>query len=574
MIQSFVNCAIDYFPNSFATSGKSLMGLQAANEGFLKAFLRYGDLPACIAHVRNNQEASAFAALVAEVCGEEQSVAHLTPNDQAGLARVGALLHPFPGFGPLAWNRQFAGPASYSLLGITHTTAAQSVMDSIGNLAVAPIRPWDAVICTSRAVRATYETVLELWEDYLRDRLGAQRLPRPQLPIIPLGVDTRLITPATQDSKQRWRKRLSIPDEAFVVLWVGRFNHAAKTHPIPTYLALEQVAQQLDQPVVYLQAGWFPNDATRDGFINAAQRWAPTVKHLFVNGRDPEVRREIWHAADVFCSLSDNIQETFGLTPIEAMAAGLPVVVSDWNGYRDRVRNGIDGFLIPTAMPASGTGPDLAQGYCAQTISDGHYWAVTAQTIAVDLHATIHALTSLAQNPGLRLQQSQACRRHVESKYEWEVVIAQVVNLLHELSERRASAVESNPALGCPPTQPAPLRGDPYQIFAGYPSATIQAATTLELSRPWLVMPASDQEEQLHALREDCLHAFANGWRLNHQETIELLSLIAHCHGITVGDAAQELKLAPGQPRHRLVMSTVSWLLKLGILHATHPSSG
>jgi alpha-maltose-1-phosphate synthase len=357
---------------------------------------------------------------------------------------------------------------------------------------------------TSRAVRATYETVLELWEDYLRDRLGAQRLPRPQLPIIPLGVDTRLITPATQDSKQRWRKRLSIPDEAFVVLWVGRFNHAAKTHPIPTYLALEQVAQQLDQPVVYLQAGWFHN---------AAQRWAPTVKHLFVNGRDPEVRREIWHAADVFCSLSDNIQETFGLTPIEAMAAGLPVVVSDWNGYRD-----------------------------------------TAQTIAVDLHATIQALTSLAQNPGLRLQQSQACRRHVESKYEWEVVIAQVVNLLHELSERRASAVESNPALGCPPTQPAPLRGDPYQIFAGYPSATIQAATTLELSRPWLVMPAADQEEQLHALREDCLHTFANGWRLNHQETIKLLSLIAHYHGITVGDAAQELKL--------------------GILHATHPSSG
>lgn len=42
------------------------------------------------------------------------------------------------------------------------------------------------------------------------------------------------------------------------------------------------------------RVGWLPNDATRDGFINAAQRWAPTVKHLF-------------------------IQETFGLTPIEAM---------------------------------------------------------------------------------------------------------------------------------------------------------------------------------------------------------------------------------------------------------------
>ena len=28
------------------------------------------------------------------------------------------------------------------------------------------------------------------------------------------------------------------------------------------------------------------------------------------------------------------------------MAAGLPVVVSDWDGYRDTVRDGVDGFRI------------------------------------------------------------------------------------------------------------------------------------------------------------------------------------------------------------------------------------
>ena len=38
---------------------------------------------------------------------------------------------------------------------------------------------------------------------------------------------------------------------------------------------------------------------------------------------------------DIFVSLSDNIQETFGLTPLEGMASGLPVVATDWNGYRD-----------------------------------------------------------------------------------------------------------------------------------------------------------------------------------------------------------------------------------------------
>ena len=31
-----------------------------------------------------------------------------------------------------------------------------------------------------------------------------------------------------------------------------------------------------------------------------------------------------WRAADLFVSLSDNVQETFGLTPVEAM--GVPMV--------------------------------------------------------------------------------------------------------------------------------------------------------------------------------------------------------------------------------------------------------
>ena len=45
--------------------------------------------------------------------------------------------------------------------------------------------------------------------------------------------------------------------------------------------------------------------------------------------------------ADVFVSPSDNIQETFGLSVIEAMASGLPVIVSDWDGYRDTVVDGV-----------------------------------------------------------------------------------------------------------------------------------------------------------------------------------------------------------------------------------------
>jgi glycosyltransferase involved in cell wall biosynthesis len=62
--------------------------------------------------------------------------------------------------------------------------------------------------------------------------------------------------------------------------------------------------------------------------------------------------------------LSDNIQETFGIVPIEAMAAGLPVVVLDWDGYKNTVRDGIDGFRVPTLM--SGAGSQTARAALAR----------------------------------------------------------------------------------------------------------------------------------------------------------------------------------------------------------------
>ena len=34
------------------------------------------------------------------------------------------------------------------------------------------------------------------------------------------------------------------------------------------------------------------------------------------------------------------------------MAAGLPVVVSDWDGYRYTVSDGVEGFRVPTLAPA------------------------------------------------------------------------------------------------------------------------------------------------------------------------------------------------------------------------------
>ena len=125
---------------------------------------------------------------------------------------------------------------------------------------------------------------------------------------------------------------------------------------MPTFLGLEGAAKRSCWKVHLILFGQFPNSAIADAFRREAQMFAPSVSLIVLDGAMAANRDIAWSAADVFTSFSDNIQETFGLTPVEAMASGLPVVVSDWNGYKVRVRDGIDGYRVSTWAAPPGFG--------------------------------------------------------------------------------------------------------------------------------------------------------------------------------------------------------------------------
>ena len=82
--------------------------------------------------------------------------------------------------------------------------------------------------------------------------------------------------------------------------------------------------------------------------IEAAAELCPNVEVRLLDGHNLSIGALARAASDAFLSLVDCLQETFGLTPVEAMASRLPVVASDWNGYRDTVVDGRTGFCIPT----------------------------------------------------------------------------------------------------------------------------------------------------------------------------------------------------------------------------------
>jgi glycosyltransferase involved in cell wall biosynthesis len=87
--------------------------------------------------------------------------------------------------------------------------------------------------------------------------------------------------------------------------------------------------------------------------------------------------------------------------PIEAMAAGLPMVVTDWDGSRDTVRRGEDGILVPTLMAPSGEGPG---GFTPSSHIEymGTWLSLTARLTVVDIGVAAEAFRALVADPCYR----------------------------------------------------------------------------------------------------------------------------------------------------------------------------
>ncbi|MGQ9823363.1 MAG: glycosyltransferase family 4 protein, partial [Thermogutta sp.] len=67
-------------------------------------------------------------------------------------------------------------------------------------------------------------------------------------------------------------------------------------------------------------------------------------------GNVPRARMtDLYRDADVF--VLPTVSDTFGAVVLEAMAAGLPVIITPNCGSADVVRDGIDGFIVPVRAP-------------------------------------------------------------------------------------------------------------------------------------------------------------------------------------------------------------------------------
>ncbi|MFO0796474.1 MAG: glycosyltransferase family 4 protein [Gemmataceae bacterium] len=528
-----------------AGAARGLMGRQVAGRAFLDAYLAHGTWDTLTAVVRDRRRAAPLvAAGRAHPAARGRRLRVLTEREFPPAADPPAVLHfPNPPDPRFAWARHATGTGA-ALCGVTHTLATPAAAAALCDLVAAPFEPCDALVCTSRAVAAMVRAVTDSYRAYLADRCGAAPPLRPRLEVVPLGVDPAAFRPPDAAARAAARARFGVADDEVVVLCVGRLSHHAKAHPYPLFHAASEAARRTGARVRLLMAGWAANPAVAAAFEGGARVFAPAARVTFADGQHPAVRAAAWPAADVFASLPDNVQETFGLVVVEAMASGLPVVAADWDGYRDLVSDGETGLLVPTRLVAGATTGATGRLLGGLTNYD-HFLAECSQAAAVDAAAAADALTRLVADAAMRARLGAAGRARAVERFAWKHVVAAYEALWADQAREFAAR---------PPRAHGPVRYPPPEVsFAGYPTAWLTDDDALAA--------APDAAPRLAALLAMPLTNLAAASRC--ADPAALAALLAAAPA-SVGDLARTLE-ARGVPAEA-ARATVAWLLKYGLL--------
>ena len=473
----------------------------------------------------------------------------ITRASYAQLAEHDLLFYPMPGIAQHAYLRSFLGEKSYSICGITHTTCLKSVMDDITALTTSPVQPWDALICTSQSVRRSVEQVLDAQREFLDKRLKAKREVLPLLPVIPLGVHTEDFT-FTDAQRLAARRRIGANKNTIVVLSMGQLSFHSTVHPFPMYRALEMVAQFTGKDLLLVECGWCANDNIARVFAQAHAAVCPHVRVLHLDGKVAKERLAAWAGADIFCSLADNIQETFSLAPVEAMAAGLPVVGADWDGYRDSVRHGQDGFMVRTLTPGSGPAAELIQDHAWDVLNHNRYIGYAGMITAVDIDETAQALLRLVQSSVLRQRMGASGRERARQVFDWRHVLGQYEALWQEMNAKRLAAA-------CPESGCWPARMDPFSVFASYPTAQVTPYTEFSL------VDLSLEEASAHYA--DLGNLAMLSYAASVLPSPEGMDTILRCCAQKTSTAEEILRAFPLQHQH-CALRGILWLCKVGLL--------
>jgi D-inositol-3-phosphate glycosyltransferase len=214
------------------------------------------------------------------------------------------------------------------------------------------------------------------------------------------------------------RSLIGIPAAEPVILQLGRMVPRKGVDNV--VLALGVLRRQFDRSARLLIVGGETDDPDPAStpeiarLQTLASEQGITDLVTFTGRRGRDMLRYYYSAADVF--VTTPWYEPFGITPLEAMACGTPVIGASVGGIKHTVRDQKTGFLVAPNDP----------------------------------EALAEKLALLLSNDDLRSRMGQRARQHVLKQYTWEQVARQTADLYEEIVGKDCPAGQSHKKLRQP----------------------------------------------------------------------------------------------------------------------------
>ncbi len=182
-----------------------------------------------------------------------------------------------------------------------------------------------------------------------RDMEQHYRAPRERITVVPCGFDPAEFWPTTLDARQQ----LGLKRDEFIVLQLGRMVPRKGIDNVLRAAAI--LRHQYQAPVRLLVVGG--NGEKPDPVATPelgrlmvlAETLGITDDVTFTGQRQRDQLRAYYSAANVF--VTTPWYEPFGITPVEAMACGTPVIGTAVGGIKTTVVDGETGYLVPPNDP-------------------------------------------------------------------------------------------------------------------------------------------------------------------------------------------------------------------------------
>lgn len=172
-------------------------------------------------------------------------------------------------------------------------------------------------------------------EDYNR---ASEKFEAKKTVYIPgVGVDTEKFAICKVDKKAK-RKKLGVKESDFLLLSVGELSERKNYKVVFEALRKMDESGTIDN-IVYLVVGKGKQENELKQFINEYG----LQEHIKLLGYRTDID-ELCETVD--CFVHPSIREGLGIAPLEAMAAGLPLISSNVNGIKDYTENGVSGCCI------------------------------------------------------------------------------------------------------------------------------------------------------------------------------------------------------------------------------------